>query len=136
MKRGSRKHKIIDYYLGIILVFFSGLLKKVPRLGKRKSFTPAEANRILFIKLAAVGDSLLFISIIKAYKQKFPSATIDILASPINEDILKGVPFINKIWVLPIGGKHSESGGFLKLDRKSTRLNSSHIPLSRMPSSA
>ena len=27
-------------------------------------------------------------------------------------------------------------GGSLKLDRKSTRLNSSHIPLSRMPSSA
>ena len=26
--------------------------------------------------------------------------------------------------------------GFLRLDRKSTRLNSSHIPLSRMPSSA
>ena len=27
-------------------------------------------------------------------------------------------------------------GGALKIDRKSTRLNSSHIPLSRMPSSA
>ena len=28
------------------------------------------------------------------------------------------------------------SGTILDLDRKSTRLNSSHIPLSRMPSSA
>ena len=28
------------------------------------------------------------------------------------------------------------SGGGQRLDRKSTRLNSSHIPLSRMPSSA
>ena len=27
-------------------------------------------------------------------------------------------------------------GGVYRLDRKSTRLNSSHIPLSRMPSSA
>ena len=27
-------------------------------------------------------------------------------------------------------------GGKLDIDRKSTRLNSSHIPLSRMPSSA
>ena len=29
-----------------------------------------------------------------------------------------------------------QSGDLIDLDRKSTRLNSSHIPLSRMPSSA
>ena len=33
-----------------------------------------------------------------------------------------------------ISGMFGVGGGFL--DRKSTRLNSSHIPLSRMPSSA
>ena len=33
-------------------------------------------------------------------------------------------------------GKHSDFGLPEWLDRKSTRLNSSHIPLSRMPSSA
>ena len=32
--------------------------------------------------------------------------------------------------------EHAKSRIILKLDRKSTRLNSSHIPLSRMPSSA
>ena len=32
------------------------------------------------------------------------------------------------------GGKVTAK--YMKLDRKSTRLNSSHIPLSRMPSSA
>ena len=30
----------------------------------------------------------------------------------------------------------SDEASFLEIDRKSTRLNSSHIPLSRMPSSA
>ena len=35
----------------------------------------------------------------------------------------------NQFWVEPFVG-----GG--NIDRKSTRLNSSHIPLSRMPSSA
>ena len=30
----------------------------------------------------------------------------------------------------------SSSGSYVTTDRKSTRLNSSHIPLSRMPSSA
>ena len=35
-----------------------------------------------------------------------------------------------------IEGKIAEIGKIIKGDRKSTRLNSSHIPLSRMPSSA
>ena len=32
--------------------------------------------------------------------------------------------------------KKATSAGIILVDRKSTRLNSSHIPLSRMPSSA
>ena len=32
--------------------------------------------------------------------------------------------------------KNDENGTFIQLDRKSTRLNSSHLKLSRMPSSA
>ena len=35
-----------------------------------------------------------------------------------------------------IGFDGSSIEGFARIDRKSTRLNSSHIPLSRMPSSA
>ena len=45
---------------------------------------------------------------------------------------------VNK--VLPIWIGHAEAWGIAiqltGIDRKSTRLNSSHIPLSRMPSSA
>ena len=37
------------------------------------------------------------------------------------------------IWVVTIGPAAMK---FMQVDRKSTRLNSSHIPLSRMPSSA
>ena len=36
-------------------------------------------------------------------------------------------------WVCPVCGVGKED---FQVDRKSTRLNSSHIPLSRMPSSA
>ena len=42
-------------------------------------------------------------------------------------------PDWNLIGVLRTG---LAEGGYATLDRKSTRLNSSHIPLSRMPSSA
>ena len=39
-------------------------------------------------------------------------------------------------WLMSIKQRTSIPGGACELDRKSTRLNSSHIPLSRMPSSA
>ena len=38
--------------------------------------------------------------------------------------------------VIPLGYRPEKLFGRIKRDRKSTRLNSSHIPLSRMPSSA
>ena len=43
----------------------------------------------------------------------------------------------NYIWTLPAGWTGSSTSSLITVtDRKSTRLNSSHIPLSRMPSSA
>ena len=48
---------------------------------------------------------------------------------------LAGVGAIVYGVILIVGG-HQNEGITLILDRKSTRLNSSHIPLSRMPSSA
>ena len=41
-----------------------------------------------------------------------------------------------RAWAKPAMEKHLENINWLRRDRKSTRLNSSHIPLSRMPSSA
>ena len=55
---------------------------------------------------------------------------------PRDSDINSIYDFAGKKWAYPDA---SSTSGFLVpsgLDRKSTRLNSSHIPLSRMPSSA
>ena len=41
---------------------------------------------------------------------------------------------IERLRIQEMEEKHRQ--GYMKKDRKSTRLNSSHIPLSRMPSSA
>ena len=49
-------------------------------------------------------------------------------------NVPQSVPNPKKIKRLVIAKRHGAAGG--KGDRKSTRLNSSHIPLSRMPSSA
>ena len=42
----------------------------------------------------------------------------------------------NPIWAKQMVAPFKTQGNIVTEDRKSTRLNSSHIPLSRMPSSA
>ena len=58
----------------------------------------------------------------------------DILIVPSREDAMwKSNPEADTLWlVFPI----TEQGGYVYQDRKSTRLNSSHMVQSRMPSSA
>ena len=53
-------------------------------------------------------------------------------------DIVWGLGFVVLAWTvrLTVHGDTARQNLIVALDRKSTRLNSSHIPLSRMPSSA
>ncbi len=101
--RGSRKHKLVDYYLGISLVGLLGILKRIipARFFKKKQ----KPRRVLFIKLAAIGDTVLFLTAVKAFKVKFPDVELDFLCSPINRELLERVPFINRLWVMPLSGK-------------------------------
>ena len=48
----------------------------------------------------------------------------------------RGGPVQLKVYEYDVAGKLKTDRAFARGDRKSTRLNSSHIPLSRMPSSA
>ena len=57
----------------------------------------------------------------------------DWLTSPKNEHFTKTI--VNRVWANFFGVGLVEAVDDIR-DRKSTRLNSSHIPLSRMPSSA
>ena len=45
-------------------------------------------------------------------------------------------PRVERVVISGAGDRAFCAGGDIREDRKSTRLNSSHIPLSRMPSSA
>ena len=60
-----------------------------------------------------------------------------ILPPPVKKQVWDGEKFVPMTLYKRIGLPNAEQLKWLeKSDRKSTRLNSSHIPLSRMPSSA
>jgi len=67
-------------------------------LTKRKKRLPIEnIKKILIIKLAAIGDSILLIPTLRTLKNTFPDAEITFVCSQINISVIKKIPYVNKI---------------------------------------
>ncbi len=83
----------IDYLLGVPLVWLLSLRKR----GQPAAAPPP--RKILVIKLAAVGDTILLVPVLRSLKKTFPGAAIHWLVSPINEAIARTVPYADRITV-------------------------------------
>ncbi len=59
-----------------------------------------QINRILLIRLKAIGDIILTTPVIKKLKKYFPTAKIDIIVYKGGEQILENNPYLNKIYVI------------------------------------
>jgi lipopolysaccharide heptosyltransferase II len=57
----------------------------------------SKVEKILVIKLRAIGDVLLSTPVIKNLKNNFPNASIDFLTEPQSTDILKGNSYLNDV---------------------------------------
>jgi ADP-heptose:LPS heptosyltransferase len=62
---------------------------------RRGGVLPAAPERILVIKLAAAGDTVLLVPALRALRRRFPRARIHWLVSPINEDLARTVPYVD-----------------------------------------
>ena len=84
--------RIFDKYLGIPLIILLALLTK------RKRRIPIEnIRKILVIKLAAIGDSILLIPTLRVLKKNFPGAEITFICSQINYSVIKKIPYVDRI---------------------------------------
>jgi len=84
--------RFFDRYLGVPILIFLGLFLK-----KRKRLPIENIKKILFIKLAAIGDSILLIPTLRALKKRFPDAELTFVCSPINYSVIKKIPYVDKI---------------------------------------
>ncbi len=87
--QSNRFQQYLDRYLGIPLC---GLLS----LFCRRSRVPAPPQKILFIQLSALGDTILAVPAIRAIRYAFPDAEITMLASRTNLIYLANCPYIDK----------------------------------------
>ncbi len=87
-------NRSLDQAVGVPLVKILSLFSRAPK-------NKPEIKRLLLIKLAAVGDTIVLIPVLRALRQSHPSLQIDWLISPINQQIAKTVPYINNFIVWP-----------------------------------
>ncbi|MEO8447717.1 MAG: glycosyltransferase family 9 protein [bacterium] len=84
--------RLFDKYAGIPLIILLSIFTK------RKRRLPIEnIKKILIIKLAAIGDSILLIPTLRTLKKNFPSAEITFVCSQINISVIKKIPYVSKI---------------------------------------
>ncbi|HVN49106.1 MAG TPA: glycosyltransferase family 9 protein [Bacteroidota bacterium] len=97
--RGNKLWKYLDIIAGTLIVLF---LKIVLR---RKSAAPPEhLQKILVIKLAALGDTILLIPSLRALREKHPSSTIWMIGTSINEELISMFPqYVNRFISFKIG---------------------------------
>lgn len=84
--------RVFDKYVGIPVIILLAIFTK------RKKRLPIEnIKKILIIKLAAIGDSILLIPTLRTLKKSFPDAEITFICSQINYSVIKKIPYVSKI---------------------------------------
>ena len=92
-------YRKLDRFLGIPILMVLALLLK-----RRKSFPAYDIKKILVVKFAAIGDSIMLIPMLRTLRRAYPKAEITFLCSEINESIIRKVPYIDKVLVENVHG--------------------------------
>lgn len=87
-------YRKLDRFLGIPILMVLALLFKC-----LKQKTAYEINKILVVKFAAIGDSIMLIPMLRTLRRAYPKAEITFLCSEINESIIRKVPYVDKVLV-------------------------------------
>ncbi len=94
--------RLADNYICLLLLILFGGFDKIKRaLGKKKS--AVAYNKIVIIKLSALGDTVIMIPILRALRNSLPQAHITALVSKINIGAVYACPFLDKIKILNLG---------------------------------
>jgi heptosyltransferase II len=118
----SLRLKRIDKYLGTVLVAVLIAVEWVWRL-----FSPAHRRagtdlsglkRIAVVKTVAIGDVLQALPAIKALRERFPDARLELISTPRVREVIEGIPFVDEIVYYDVFGKHAGILGVARFARE------------------
>lgn len=83
--------RFIDRYVGIPLLIFLSMFKRRNRLPIQN------IKKIMVLKFAAIGDSLLLIPMLRLLRKSFPNAEITFVCTKINKSVIDKIPYLDKV---------------------------------------
>jgi ADP-heptose:LPS heptosyltransferase len=103
-------YRNLDRLLGIPILMLLALLFK-----RRKSFPAYDVKKILVVKFAAIGDSIMLIPMLRTLRRAYPKSEITFLCSDINVSIIRKIPYIDKVLVENVHNFLSNPLRFVKM---------------------
>ena len=96
--------KLLDRWLGIPLVLVLGLMQRLACKAPGRLQRPLQAgDRVLVMKLSALGDTLLLLPLLKALRQAVgPQGRIEVVATEVNREVLEDCPWLDAVLVLDL----------------------------------
>lgn len=96
--RGKPGLRLLDRLAGVPLVWLLGLSARLfPARG------PAgPPRRILVFKLAAIGDAVVIVPLLRALRRAYPQAHIAFVASGLNAEVLRACPYVDRVFRLDL----------------------------------
>jgi len=88
---------MIAKFKNILFKFASMMI----RIQYRQSRPLLPLTKILIIQLQNLGDSMVFIPALRALREVFPQARIDLLVHSIGFEVFRYCPYVNNFWYLP-----------------------------------
>src|SRR3712207_8019300 len=86
--------------------------------------------KILVIRFRQMGDAILGTSLLNTLRDSFPDAQIDFVLNERLARLFEGHPSLSRVITFTDDERHHVLTYLRKVDRKSTRLNSSHANIS------
>lgn len=94
----------------------AGIIRALAPIVKMLTHRPIEVSpkRIAILQLQQLGDSLVFTPVLRALRERFPSARIDVVANAVSSNLLLYSPHASSIEEVGGGGRVKWSWKFVK----------------------
>lgn len=90
----------LDFAFGVPLIALLALVQRARTRDRPASVRAGARRRVLVIKLAAVGDTILLVPALRAIRKALPEARLDWLVSSTNEAVARTVPYVDHLYVM------------------------------------
>jgi ADP-heptose:LPS heptosyltransferase len=117
--RGNRFYKLLDLFAGtflIVLLRCAGF--------KRRQTSNLSPRNIAVIKLAAIGDTLLLVPVLRTLRTAYPAAKIYFIGTKINEELIDLFPaYVDRFFRLDIHRSVRRPFSFIQFIRRVRTLD-------------